>query len=285
MIRQTLAAATLLLLAANAAPAQDQETAADYDADTVVARVGDTEITLGELLAARMRLPEQYQSAPPDILYEAIRDQLVNQQVLADSLEGPPPPSIALMMKNEERALLANRALEQYLAQDLPDAEVQAAYDEAFGDFQPVTEYNASHILLESEEAAVAVKAELDAGADFAATAQERSVGPSAPQGGELGWFGPGMMVPEFEAAVAALEVGQVSAPFQTQFGWHVAKLNDRRETAAPTLEEVRPQLVEELRDRSLAAEIEARREAADVELLDEEIPVEAIGRTDLLDP
>lgn len=281
MIRSSIAAVALLL-ATTATQAQDEK-AADYDASTVIARVGDTEITLGELLAARLRLPEQYQSAPPDILYEAIRDQLVNQQVLADSLEGPPPPSIALMVKNEERALLANQALEQYLAQDLPDAEVQAAYDAAFGDFQPVTEYHASHILLESEEAAQALKAEIDAGADFATLAREHSVGPSAPQGGDLGWFGPGMMVPEFEAAVAALEIGAVSPPFQTQFGWHLAKLNDRRETQAPTLEEVRANLVEELRDKSLAAEIEARRAAADVELLDQNVPAEAIGRTELI--
>ena len=74
------------------------------------------------------------------------------------------------------------------------------------------------------------------------------STGPSGPSGGELGWFGPGMMVPPFEEAVMAMEVGAVSEPVETQFGWHVITLNDTRSQAAPPLDEVREELAEEIR-------------------------------------
>ena len=116
----------------------------------------------------------------------------------------------------------------------------------------PQEEYNASHILVETEEEAVAVKAEIDAGADFAATAREKSTGPSGPNGGQLGWFGAGAMVPSFEAAVIALEVGEVSNPVQTQFGWHIIILNETRTPDAPTLEEVRDELLQNVRDTAV---------------------------------
>lgn len=257
----------------------------DYAMDSVVARVGDSEITLGEMILLRQRLPQQYQSAPPEVLFEAVRRQLVDQQVLADSLSEPPAESVALALRNEERALLANQEMTNILAQaEISEEALQSAYDATYADYEPEPEFNASHILLETEEDALAVKAELDAGADFATVAQERSIGPSAPAGGQLGWFGRGAMIPVFEAAVSALEIGEVSDPFESEYGWHVAKLNDRRETAAPTLEEVRGDLTEQLRQQELQAEIETRREAAEVELPETNIPPAAILQDELLD-
>lgn len=146
-----------------------------------------------------------------------------------------------------------------------PEA-IQAAYDARFEGQDAAQEYNASHILVETEEAATAIKAEIEAGADFADTARERSTGPSGPNGGQLGWFGTGAMVPSFEAAVIALEVGEVSAPVQTQFGWHVIILNETRVQERPTLEEIRAELEEEVRNAALEAHVNALAEAADVD-------------------
>ena len=98
----------------------------------------------------------------------------------------------------------------------------------------------------------MAVIAQLDDGADFAETAKEISTGPSGPNGGELGWFGAGMMVAEFEAAVVALNVGEVSGPVQTQFGWHVIKLNDSRIQEAPPLDAVREELISQVQTEAL---------------------------------
>jgi peptidyl-prolyl cis-trans isomerase C len=131
---------------------------------------------------------------------------------------------------------------------EITDEELQAEYDAQYAAADPVEEFNASHILVETEEEAQALIDALGEGADFAELAAENSIGPSGPNGGQLGWFTAGMMVPEFEAAVFELEAGEVSAPVQTQFGWHVILLNDMREQAPPALEQVRAELIEGLR-------------------------------------
>ncbi|CUH23346.1 putative parvulin-type peptidyl-prolyl cis-trans isomerase precursor [Jannaschia seosinensis] len=255
-----IGAATALVLAG---PALSQ-TQGNPDAATVLATVNGTEITLGNLIVLRDRLPEQYQQLPDDVLYEAMLDQLIQQQVLADAIARGAPEEAAI--ENETRALLATRKLEELTSEPLDDDEVQAIYDARFSDADAQTEFNASHILVETEEAAREIVAELESGADFAELARERSTGPSGPNGGELGWFGPGMMVPEFEAAVTELEPGEISAPVQTQFGWHVVKLNEMRDAEAPSLEALRPEIEAQLRNERLEAEIAQLMEAAEVE-------------------
>ena len=129
----------------------------------------------------------------------------------------------------------------------------------------PGKEFNAAHILVETEEEAKALKAELDGGADFATLAKEKSVGPSGPNGGDLGWFGVGMMVKPFEDAVVGLEPGQVSDPVQTQFGWHVIKLNETRDAAAPSLDEKREELEGELRSAAVESHVRELTEGAEI--------------------
>jgi len=118
---------------------------------------------------------------------------------------------------------------------------------------------------VETEEEAQALIDTLNGGADFAELAKEKSTGPSGPNGGELGWFGLGMMVAEFEEAVLGMEAGDVSAPVQTQFGWHVVRLNDKRNKPAPTLEETLPTLMDTLRQQAVEDEIQALTEGADI--------------------
>ena len=142
---------------------------------------------------------------------------------------------------------------------------LREAYDARFSDFEPGREYNAAHILVETEEQATELKAEIDGGAEFAAVAREHSTDGAAANGGALGWFGLGMMVPEFEDAVVALEPGQVSDPVQTQFGWHLVRLNDTRLATAPTLDEVRDAIAGELRDGAVQSYIEEITAGAEV--------------------
>ncbi|MFV2033993.1 MAG: peptidylprolyl isomerase [Halocynthiibacter sp.] len=231
------------LVLALAAPVAAQETTAD----TVVATVNGSEITLGHMIITRGQLPQQYQGLPNSVLFDGILEQLIQQSVLAQSLGDELPADARLMIDNETRAILAGRALDQVIAAALTDEAVQAAYTARYEGAEPVTEYNASHILVETEEAAIEIRQQLTDGADFAELAREKSTGPSGPNGGNLGWFSAGMMVKPFEDAVVTLEVGQVSDPVETQFGWHVITLLETRLQDAPAIEDVREELLAEI--------------------------------------
>lgn len=244
--------------------AQQPSEGAAPTADTVVATVNGTEITLGHLIVARARLPEQYQQIPDPALLTGLLDQLIQQAAVGSKAEGLSKGS-ELALENERRSFLAGEALTGITEGAVTDEALQALYDERFASAAPTQEFNASHILVETEEEAKAIKAEIDAGADFAEVARTKSSGPSGPNGGDLGWFGPGMMVEPFEAAVTALEAGQVSDPVQTQFGWHVIKLNEVRQKAAPTLDEVREELSNELRTRAVDAAVAEAMASAEI--------------------
>jgi peptidyl-prolyl cis-trans isomerase C len=252
--------AALGLAVTLAMPAQAQ------DASTVVATVNGKDITIGHIIVARATLPEQFQQLEDDVLFEGILKQLVEQTLLADDFKGDLPSRIAISLENEERSLIAGERVETILSDALSDEAIQTAYDARFADALPSKEYNASHILVETEEEAIAIIAEINDGADFASTAQLKSTGPSGPNGGALGWFGKGAMVPSFEEAVVGLDVDAVSAPVKTQFGWHVISLNEIRNAGAPTLDEVRPELEGTIRETALSAVIDALRAKADID-------------------
>ena len=252
--------AALGLAVTLAMPAQAQ------DANTVVATVNGKDITVGHMILARATLPEQYQQLPDDVLFEGILKQLVEQTLLAGDFSGDLPKRIALSLENEKRSLIAGERVEALLSEALTDEALQKAYNTRFADAIPAQEYNAAHILVETEEEALAIKTDLDGGADFAATAKDKSTGPSGPNGGSLGWFGKGAMVPSFEAAVIELDIGAVSAPVKTQFGWHLIILNETRNGSAPTFDEVRPELEGEIRQSAMTAVIDSLREEANID-------------------
>tara|TARA_R110000787_G_scaffold46657_1_gene113318 strand:- start:6164 stop:7012 length:849 start_codon:yes stop_codon:yes gene_type:complete len=238
----------------------------EVKADTVVATVNGTDITIGNMIIARATLPEQYQQLPPEVLFKGILDQLVQQTAISQAYKDDLPKRVTLALENERRQLIAGEVIEKSMAKEITPEELQAAYDETYANAEPTQEYNASHILVETEEDALAVKAEIEGGADFAEVAKEKSTGPSGPSGGSLGWFGPGMMVPAFETAVAELEVGDISAPVKTQFGWHIIKLEDKRSKEAPALEEVKAELETQVRQIKAQAMIEELTAAATVD-------------------
>ena len=255
-----LASAALAMTLAFPLAAQDEP-----NLGTVVATVNGIDITLGHMITARATLPEQYQQLPNEVLFQGILDQLVQQTALVGTFDGTLPARVTLSLENERRSLVAGEVIEQVMGIPVDDAALQAAYDEQYATQEAGDEYNASHILVETEEEAQVIKDALDDGADFAEMAREKSTGPSGPGGGSLGWFGAGMMVPTFEAAVIDMEPGAVSAPVQTQFGWHVIKLTETRKTEAPSLDSVREELELQLRQTRVQSRIEEITEAADV--------------------
>jgi peptidyl-prolyl cis-trans isomerase C len=251
------------VLAGLAAPALAQD-GGGADADTVVATVNGTDITLGHMIALQQRLPDQYRQLPDDVLFGGLIEQLIQQTALSQTLDGPSRQG-ALVLENERRALLAGEAIQTAAEPEITEEELQAVYDELYSDVPAGTEWNARHILVETEDEVKALIAELEGGADFAALAAEHSTGPSGPNGGDLGWFGEGMMVPEFEEAVKTLSPGQISGPVQTQFGWHVVKLEDTREKEAPSLEEVRDDLTSRVRQQRIEALVEQVTDDAEI--------------------
>ena len=252
-----------LLMASAASPALAEDTPT---ADTVVATVNGTAITLGHMMLVRADLPAQYQQLPDDVLFQGILDQIVSQTLLEQSLNGDVPVAVRLATENEHRSLMAAEAIRNLIATGLTDEAVKAAYDEKYaGD--PGKEYHAAHILVETEDEAKALIAQLQEGADFATLAKEHSTGPSGPSGGDLGWFGTGQMVPEFEEAVVALEPGAFTlVPVQTQFGWHVIILHESRAAEAPTLDDVRGEIESELQTQLVEQRIEELRSTAAID-------------------
>ena len=242
-----------LMMSALALPAFAQ------DADTVIAKVNDTEITLGQMAAMKMGLPPDMAGMPPHELWDLMLDQMIRQAAMAEVGEASATPRDKAALVIDRRAYLAGAALERLAEFEPTDAEIQAAYEKAFPADKPVTEYDADHILLETEEAAKAVIDELGKGGDFAKLAEERSVDTgSGLNGGDLGWFTQDRMVKEFGDAVAGMEKGATStATEKSQFGWHVIKLNDTRVQEPPALAEIRDALIQQIRREKVEAEIE----------------------------
>ncbi|HBM61788.1 MAG TPA: peptidylprolyl isomerase [Citreicella sp.] len=265
LMKSSAAALALAFALALPAQAQDATPAPEMTADTVVATVNGQDITLGNMLAIRANLPEQYQQLGDEVLWDGILDQLVQQSVLAQDEKAEETRRVQVALENERRALLAAEVVAAIARDAMTDDAVQAAYDAQYAGAELGTEYNASHILVETEEEAQAIAEEVKGGADFATVAREKSTGPSGPNGGELGWFGPGMMVEEFQQAVEGMEVGAVSDPVQTQFGWHVIKLNEERAMEAPALDSVRAELEMQIQQEAVKSYIDEKLAAAEV--------------------
>ncbi|MCB2136391.1 MAG: peptidylprolyl isomerase [Rhodobacteraceae bacterium] len=257
--------ATVVAAIALIAGLSGQSFAEEPNADTVVATINGHEITLGHMIATRETLPQQYLALDDKILFDGILDQIIQQTALAAEKGDDLSKRDELALDIQRRTYLASAVLDATADAAVTEEALQALFDERYSSATPGKEFNAAHILVETEEEAKALKAELDGGADFATLAKEKSVGPSGPNGGDLGWFGVGMMVKPFEDAVVGLEPGQVSDPVQTQFGWHVIKLNETRDAAAPSLDEKREELEGELRSAAVESHVRELTEGAEI--------------------
>ncbi|WP_417588028.1 peptidylprolyl isomerase [Pararhodobacter oceanensis] len=281
MFKNASFAAATAILASFAAPALAQ------DASTVVARVGDAEITLGHAIVLRGQLPQQFAQIPDETLFPALIEQLIEQELLAQTHAPELTLGERLMLENESRNFIANTALAGVANAAVTEEAINTAYEAyvaAFSEGEPVTEYNAAHILVREEEARDEVVAALAEGREFAEVAQEFSVDGSAQQGGDLGWFSAGMMIPTFQEAVEALEPGEISEPVETQFGWHVINLIEVRDASAPPLAEVQEELAAELQREATRAMIAELREGAEIENLSEDLEPALLSQRDLLD-
>lgn len=278
MLRPTRAVtAVAIALASAALPALAQ------DADTVVAKVNDETITLGQMIAMRQGLEAHTTQGLPDAaLWDLMLDQMIRQTAVAQQAQ-PLSTRDAVALEIEKRAYLAGAVLEKVAGAEPTEAELKTAYDQAFGGQDgPRIEYNAAHILVKTREEAEAIAGELRDGADFGKLAEEKSTDNSGPNKGDLGWFQPEQMVPPFAEAVKALKKDEVSAPVETQFGWHVIKLIDQREVTPPGFDEVKEQLAVQVRRDKVQAAIEKRVAESKIEKTEGLAP-DLLNKTDLL--
>ncbi len=274
---RSLPAAALFSALLLVLPAQAQ------DATTTVATVNGNAITLAEVLALYENFQGQAGEMEPQAILDLIVDQLAQQEALAQKAEADPSARDAAAIALQRRAYMAASALERLAEPEPAEEELKALYAEHFGEAEPVTEYHAAHILVETEEGAQAVAKALADGEDFAKVAAERSTDATAQNGGDLGWFSLDIMVQPFSEAVAALEPGEVSAPFESPFGWHVAKLIETRLQEPPSFEEVRDDLITFARRQRVEAAADAALAEAEV-VRNPEITADILTRTDLLE-
>ncbi len=219
--------------------------------DGVVARVGQRVITEQDVTLAEADFRQELAQMPEERRRMVIIDVLVDMELLAGAAQAEGLDKteafdrrIAFLRKRA----LRNAFVDARILSAITDAEISAAYEDQIKSFQPEEELHARHILVTSKEEAEAIIKELDSGTDFAALAREKSTGPSGPNGGDLGYFGKGRMVPQFEQAAFALEKGSYSGePVQTQFGWHVIFVEDKRNTSPPSLAQLEEQIRQSL--------------------------------------
>ena len=251
--------------------------------DTIVATVNGENITLGELIVLREKLPTQYQQLPDEMLFKGLIDQAVKQLILEQSIAKTKSKHDELWLKTDARDYMANRALEDIVKSAITDEALQAAYNEKYAKAPDTTEYSAAHILVADEAKAKDLKAQIDGGANFAELAKTNSTDTSsAVNGGDLGWFGTGVMVKPFEEAVVSLKPGAVSAPVKTDFGWHIIKLNETRLATKPTLDQVKQDLSAEIEQKIVAKHIEKLTSEAKIEKPGEELDAALIRSTTL---
>lgn len=261
---QTPAPAAPAAPAAQAAPAQTE-------ADPVVARVNGEAVHRSDVQRMVAQLPPQVQQMPLEMIYPAVIEQLVNSKLVAEAgykanLAGSPEVKDEIK-RAEERAV--QRA---YIQKEVQSRITPAKLDEAYQAFlkqnPPQEEVKASHILVEKEDEAKAIIAQLNKGGDFAKLAKEKSKDPvAAEQGGDLGYFTKDTMVEPFADAAFAMKKGEVSKePVKTQFGWHIIKVEDKRTQPQPSLDEVKPQLEQQLSKDIVTNVVEDLRKVAKVE-------------------
>jgi peptidyl-prolyl cis-trans isomerase C len=276
MTKRTLYACCLAALLASG-PAAAQEPTVDSGpgaappADTTIATINEMPVSLGLF---RLFYAERLRAAgaenTPAFQNQAF-NEFVNTVVTAQNAEAKgidEDPNVKDALEIQRLQLLSRLALQDTADKYVPtEDELKQAYDKRYGKAAR-TEYKASHILVQTEDEAKKLIAELDKGAEFAELAKANSLGPTGKNGGDLGWFDSQQMVKPFTDAVKTLEPGNYSeAPVQTQFGWHVILLQETREAEPPSLDSVKTELTAALQREALAGYVAELREKATLDL------------------
>lgn len=239
----------------------------------VVAVVNNEEIKRSDVFTFISGLPEQVRQMPIQQLFPMAQEQVINNRIVnakAANANLENDPEVEQLLAQTKDQIIRNVFIERQVEEKMTQKKLLDAYNKLLEQIGDVKETKASHILVETEEKAREVIAELENGTEFANLAKEHSTGPTGPNGGDLGYFAKNEMVPEFAEAAFALDVGAYTKdPVQTQFGWHVIKVTDRRDRPEPEFETVKPQLEAQLRQQTLTELVQNWQKEADIKKFD----------------
>lgn len=243
-------------------------------ADPVVARVNGVEIHRADVAELLLRMPEQVRQLPIDTIFPLLVNRLVEQELV--SAEGykaklQDRDEVKRIVKKAEALAVQQIYIRDAVKAKITDAALQEAYKTYLAENPAQEEVEAAHILVKTEQQAKAIIASLKKGADFAKLAEAQSQDPgSAKKGGDLGWFGDGVMVEPFSKAAFALKTGEITqAPVKTDYGWHVIKLSGRRIKPQPGFDEVKAHLEETVADHIAEGLVKDLRAKAKIETFD----------------
>ena len=223
----------------------------------VAAKVNNHIISAQDVLNAVNALPENIKTKPlfeiyPKIINELINKHLITKRAYNEKLDLD--QNVLNLIKKNKDSILAKYWLNNYIQNETSEENIKNFYNEYVKSFQEYTEVNASHILVKTKNEAVSVINKLKSKSQFSELAKTFSIGPSGKNGGNLGWFGPGQMVKEFEKAAFLIEKGNISQkPIKTKFGFHVIKVNDIRNAKPKKLSEIKKNIIQKITKVSLS--------------------------------
>lgn len=271
----------------NAAEQSGQAEGAGFDPDRVLATVNGKDVTMADVIATAQDLPQQYQSQLSS-LFPALVERLIDFKLLEEAgrEEGlADNEQVREAVERAESEAIGQIYLQQAIDEAATDERLQDAYEQYKADFEAKKEVQARHILVEEKEQAEELIAELDAGADFAALADEHSMDEGT-EGGDLGYFTQDRMVEPFADAAFEMESGSYSKePVETEFGWHVIKVEDSRMTEPPEMSEVRGELEQQIASEAIEEILADLRADADIEMkgtAPQSVPEDALEEEDL---
>ena len=243
------------------------------DANPVLAKVNGAEIRQSDVTLAEEELGPSLAQMDPATKKDNVLSFLIDMKIVSKAAEDKKVADSEEFKKRlafaRNRLLMDSLLANEGKAATTPDA-MKKVYEEASKQITGEQEVRARHILVETEDEAKAVKAELDKGADFAELAKKKSKDPGSADGGDLGFFTKEQMVPEFSAVAFTLEPGKISDPVKSQFGWHVIKVEEKRNRKAPDFEQVKTQIENYVTRKAQAEYVAKLRAEAKVERLDQ---------------
>ena len=238
----------------------------------IVANVNNEDISLETMIHAMNELPPEIQSQPFMSYYEDLLERVIDIKLFAQEgkkMKLDEEPSVRAAIDFVIEKVLMQAFLSKYVQENIKEENIKASYINFIADETSREEIKASHILMDTESEAIDVINMLNDGDDFAELAKNKSTGPSGPSGGDLGWFKRGQMVPPFEKAAFSLNKNEISQrPVQTQFGWHVIKIFDKRIPEAPSYESMKNKLIQDLERKIVSKKIQDLRNDALIEKL-----------------
>ena len=238
----------------------------------IVANVNNEDISLETMIHAMNELPPEIQSQPFMSYYEDLLERVIDIKLFAQEgkkIKLDEEPSVRAAIDFVIEKVLMQAFLSKYVQENIKEENIKASYNNFIADETSREEIKASHILMDTESEAIDVINMLNDGDDFAELAKNKSTGPSGPSGGDLGWFKRGQMVPPFEKAAFSLNKNEITQrPVQTQFGWHVIKIFDKRIPDAPSYESMKSKLIQDLERKIVSKKIQDLRNDALIEKL-----------------